>query len=115
MVASHTGVVRWCQQSCLQTAHVLQTGCVAHHEDLDLGVTVHGLGHCMGPSCVCWWYQLAASCALSAACLHVPSDRSASITRLRDQYNDSHWRGPLEAWVASDASAVIEHTKRWVG
>jgi hypothetical protein len=43
------------------------------------------------------------------------SDRSASITRLRDQYNESHWRGPLEAWVASDASAVIEHTKRWVG
>jgi glucosamine--fructose-6-phosphate aminotransferase (isomerizing) len=38
--------------------------------------------------------------------------RSASITRLRDQYNDNHWRGPLEAWVASDASAVIEHTKR---
>jgi glucosamine--fructose-6-phosphate aminotransferase (isomerizing) len=43
--------------------------------------------------------------------------RSASITKLRDQYNDSHWLGPLEAWVASDASAVIEHTKRcacWV-
>lgn len=38
--------------------------------------------------------------------------RSASITRLRDQYDESHWRGPLEAWVASDASAVIEHTKR---
>lgn len=40
------------------------------------------------------------------------SHRSASITRLRDQYDESHWRGPLEAWVASDASAVIEHTKR---
>jgi glucosamine--fructose-6-phosphate aminotransferase (isomerizing) len=38
--------------------------------------------------------------------------RVASITRLRDQYNDSHWTGALEAWVASDASAVIEHTKR---
>jgi glucosamine--fructose-6-phosphate aminotransferase (isomerizing) len=44
--------------------------------------------------------------------------RAASITRLRDQYNDSHWTGALEAWVASDASAVIEHTKRcglWYG
>uniref|UniRef100_A0A383VJC3 glutamine--fructose-6-phosphate transaminase (isomerizing) n=1 Tax=Tetradesmus obliquus TaxID=3088 RepID=A0A383VJC3_TETOB len=40
--------------------------------------------------------------------------RAASITRLRDQYNDSHWTGALEAWVASDASAVIEHTKRVV-
>jgi hypothetical protein len=40
--------------------------------------------------------------------------RAASITRLRDQYDASHWRGPLEAWVASDASAVIEHTKRCV-
>lgn len=40
--------------------------------------------------------------------------RSASITRLRDQYNENHWQGPLEAWVASDASAVIEHTKRCV-
>lgn len=41
--------------------------------------------------------------------------RAASITRLRDQYNDSHWTGALEAWVASDASAVIEHTKRCGG
>jgi glucosamine--fructose-6-phosphate aminotransferase (isomerizing) len=41
--------------------------------------------------------------------------RAASITRLRDQYNDSHWTGALEAWVASDASAVIEHTKRYGG
>lgn len=40
--------------------------------------------------------------------------RAASISKLRDQYNDSHWTGALEAWVASDASAVIEHTKRWV-
>jgi len=38
--------------------------------------------------------------------------RTASITRLKDQYNDSHWSAALEAWVASDASAVIEHTKR---
>jgi hypothetical protein len=46
----------------------------------------------------------------ATCCVHMC--RSASITRLRDQYDASHWQGPLEAWVASDASAVIEHTKR---
>eukprot|EP00879_Flechtneria_rotunda_P013604 GHRR01014210.1.p1 GENE.GHRR01014210.1~~GHRR01014210.1.p1 ORF type:complete len:690 (+),score=211.83 GHRR01014210.1:228-2297(+) len=38
--------------------------------------------------------------------------RATSISRLTDQYNETHWTGALEAWVASDASAVIEHTKR---
>jgi hypothetical protein len=58
---------------------------------------------CQLPECICCLPFLLPDCE---------SDRSASITRLRDQYNESHWRGPLEAWVASDASAVIEHTKR---
>jgi glucosamine--fructose-6-phosphate aminotransferase (isomerizing) len=39
-------------------------------------------------------------------------ERAASITRIRDQYAESHWSKGIEVWVASDASAVVEHTKR---
>lgn len=39
-------------------------------------------------------------------------ERQSSFTRLRDQYDKSYWSSGMECWVASDASAVIEHTKR---
>jgi hypothetical protein len=39
--------------------------------------------------------------------------RRGSFSRIRDA-EEPHWRSSVtECWVASDASAVVEHTKRW--
>lgn len=44
-----------------------------------------------------------------------PGARRASFSRLRDAA-DTKWRHEaIECFIASDASAVIEHTKRCVG
>ncbi len=40
-------------------------------------------------------------------------DRQPSFNRLRDHTTDKeHWSGAMECWIASDASAVVEHTNR---
>ena len=39
-------------------------------------------------------------------------DRVSSIGHIKERYEKQHWSSGIECWVASDASAVIEHTKR---
>jgi glucosamine 6-phosphate synthetase-like amidotransferase/phosphosugar isomerase protein len=41
-----------------------------------------------------------------------PLSRSGSFARVADSYNRATWAPHLECWVASDASAVVEHTRR---
>lgn len=40
--------------------------------------------------------------------------RSNSFSRLRDSYDDRWKNEAIECWIASDASAVVEHTKKVV-
>lgn len=58
--------------------------------------------------------RLISYCAATPHLQDALGQRRTSFSRIRDA-GDKKWRtSAMEAWIASDASAVVEHTKRWV-